>query len=328
MVNVSPDSYGAMLEPDNVFHEKTWLAAGYLAGLGFGLQFALYCFCLRAFRNRRKLSLNDCLLIGCMTVLCFVNGCFTAANAYGLQLTFIDARNYPGGSWALMHSKERIPSAIMSDLSYHLTHFLADGVLLIRCRIVWVACVGSKATYYMLFPSLLLITSFALAIMYMMMCSSPLGIFNEMKSNLATSSFVVSLSLNITLTVMIAYRIWSTLKSCQSQSSMKYYGSVPTILVESAGLCAFSSTLLLIAYGMDHPIKRLWLALNPSMQTVSIYLIVRRIAQGKAWTIETLASAATPFDGPFSLTYQSGQADNEIELLSTVVSFSSSVTHM
>lgn len=64
-----------------------------------------------------------------MTVLCFVNGCFTAANAYGLQLTFIDARNYPGGSWALMHSKERIPSAIMSDLSYHLTHFLADGVL-------------------------------------------------------------------------------------------------------------------------------------------------------------------------------------------------------
>lgn len=130
---------------------------------------------------------------------------------------------------------------------------------------------------------------------------------------------------------------------------MKYYGSVPTILVESAGLCAFSSTLLLIAYGMDHPIKRLWLALNPSMQvsvvvlslgfivsslisliaqTVSIYLIVRRIAQGKAWTIETLASAATPFDGPFSLTYQSGQADNEIELLSTVVSFSSSVTHM
>lgn len=37
MVNVSPDSYGAMLEPDNVFHEKTWLAAGYLAGLGFGM---------------------------------------------------------------------------------------------------------------------------------------------------------------------------------------------------------------------------------------------------------------------------------------------------
>lgn len=52
-----------------------------------------------------------------------------ATSAYGLQLTFINNRNYPGGVIVFLGVEFALPANIVSMASYIASNILADGLM-------------------------------------------------------------------------------------------------------------------------------------------------------------------------------------------------------
>ncbi|CAL1707888.1 unnamed protein product [Somion occarium] len=274
----------------DIFWEKTWMAAGYLAGVGFGMQFVLYCICAEALWKQRTKPFS-LFFLGFVTVLCALNCVYTGVNAYGLQDIYIDNRNYPGGPWAYLKAASTEAFNISSSVAYFTSNIMADALLLWRCKIIWTACIGPTAIYFMIFPALMLLASTALAITAIHLSITG-GFFTAIEGKINLSCYTLSLSLNIILTAMIVGQMWTARQRARTVfggSYGKHYNFVSTMFIESAALYSIVALLLLITYGMDHQTSQIWLALAPAAQVISNYLIIYRVAQGRAWTTASLS---------------------------------------
>ncbi|KAK7688166.1 hypothetical protein QCA50_008536 [Cerrena zonata] len=71
----------------------------------------------------------------------------------------------------------------------------------------------------------------------------------------------------------------------------KHYTTISSMFVESAALYAICSILLLATYAIQHPINQIWFGLSPSVQMIANYLIIYRVADGRAWSSEMFTKA-------------------------------------
>ncbi|KAK7691637.1 hypothetical protein QCA50_005036 [Cerrena zonata] len=279
----------------DIFWEKTWMAAGYLTGVGFGIQFIVYFIALQALLNRKQKSAFIYFLMGFITLLCVLNCIFTAVNAFGLQQVYIDRRNYPGGPWAYVQTSGTAWFNIVSEVAYFMSNIMCDALLLWRCRVVWFACIGPKSTFFLILPFFMLLASVALAIISIDISADPTaGFFSSTEGNLNLSSYTISLGMNIVLTAMIVGQMFATRNKGRRMFGEAYgghYSSLSSMFVESAALYSLMSIPLLISYGLMHPISQIFLALNPAAQVIANYLIIYRVAQGRAWTTTSPTTA-------------------------------------
>lgn len=58
-----------------------------------------------------------------------MNTIWTATSAYGLQATYIDNRNFPGGPFAYLQIEFSTPANVLSLASYIIGNVLADALL-------------------------------------------------------------------------------------------------------------------------------------------------------------------------------------------------------
>ena len=58
-----------------------------------------------------------------------MNTLWTATSAYGVQITYIDNRNYPGGPLGFLQVEFSLPSNVLSLASYITGNILADALL-------------------------------------------------------------------------------------------------------------------------------------------------------------------------------------------------------
>ena len=114
-------------------------------------------------------------LLGYISLLNITNFIWSSLSALGLQLTFIDNRNYPGGVIGFLDVEFSYPSNVASLTAYVVGNVLADGLLvccfntlvkimqirlqLWRAHVIWAASGGSRVKYIMIFPGLLLLAS-------------------------------------------------------------------------------------------------------------------------------------------------------------------------
>ena len=146
----------------------------------------------------------------------------------------------------------------------------------------------------------------ALAIISIDISADPTaGFFSSAEGNLNLSSYTISLGMNVILTAMIVGQIFATRSKGRQMFGESYgdhYSSLSAMFVESAALYSLMSIPLLISYGLMHPISQIFLSLNPAAQVssnpnfpylpvidlapkvISNYLIIYRVAQGRAWT--------------------------------------------
>lgn len=287
--------YGPVDEsPQDIFLEKTFLASGYLTGVGYGVQLVLYGACVKKLWRRKPRIRFTLFLISYITVLCIMNTIWTATSAYGLQLTYIDYRNYPGGSLGFLRVEFSLPSNVLSLAAYITGNILADALLLWRCRVIWTAAFNVTANFVMIIPMLMLFGSFAVAVVFAIETASPEGLFSQTTTNFALPYFAISLSLNIILTLLIVGRMWFYQREGRAvfgQSYGKHYASISAMFIESAALYAICSILLLATYAIQHPINQIWFGLSPSVQMIANYLIIYRVADGRAWSSEMFTKA-------------------------------------
>ncbi|KAK7680852.1 hypothetical protein QCA50_016162 [Cerrena zonata] len=295
MSNNTKPYYGPVGEtPDEILLEKTFVAAGYLTGFGFGVQLVLYLMCMRGLWQRRPLTRFIKFLMFHTTMLCAMNAIWTGTSAYGVQITYVDNRNYPGGPFAFLMVESPLPTNVLSNVGYTIGNIMADALLLWRCSVIWKASMGPSGIYYMIFPGLMLLASLAMQILFVFETANPnAGFFSSQTVNFVIPWFSISLSLNIILTMMIVAQMIRCRRRGQAVFGSAYgdhYGSISSIFVESAAIYCLCSTILLITYAMDHPINQIWLAIGPAVQNICNYLIIYRVieaARGEPIRLQT-----------------------------------------
>ncbi|KAH8101231.1 hypothetical protein BXZ70DRAFT_117757 [Cristinia sonorae] len=306
--------YGPVGETSKeILLEKTFIASGYLTGFGYGVQFVLYLACVRILWQRKPHSRFTYFLLAYITFLCLMNTIWTATSAYGLQLTYIDNRNFPGGPFAYLQVEFSAPSNVLSLASYIAGNIMADALLLWRTHVIWSASAGpmfwSMATLIVAFGSLVLLGSLSMAILFAIETASPNGFFSAEATSFALPFFGLSLGLNIWLTIMIVLRMLYHRRQGREifgRNYGKHYASISAMFVESAALYAICSILLLSTYAPQHPINQIWLGLEPSVQMISSYLIIYRVVEGRAWNSETFNKT----DGLTSMAFDSTLSRN------------------
>ncbi|KAL0575150.1 hypothetical protein V5O48_006827 [Marasmius crinis-equi] len=305
----APGYYGPIDEtPSDILLEKTFLNAGYLSGVAFGIQLVIYGACVHSLWTKQRGARFSKIFIGYLTVLCVLNLIWTATSAYGLQLTFVDNRNYPGGVIAFLGVEFALPANIVSLSSYIASNILADMLMIWRCYIVWTAVPGAKlkGLLAIILPSLMLLGSFSqsqiipiveldvgclpsqntvLSILFALQTTGPAGLFASITAVFAVPFFALSMVLNMVVSLLIMARIWEYRRRGQVPSG---YGnakiSFGAIIIESAAMYSIVSMLVVVTFSIGHPINQIWLGIAPATQVIANYLIIYRIAQGWAFT--------------------------------------------
>ena len=74
--------------------------------------------------------------MGYTTILCLMNGLWTSTSAFGLQLTYIDNRNYPGGPFQFLQIEFSDPSQVVAIAGYIVANVMADARLVRQFRML------------------------------------------------------------------------------------------------------------------------------------------------------------------------------------------------
>ncbi|KAJ6584721.1 hypothetical protein B0H19DRAFT_1015368 [Mycena capillaripes] len=307
--------YGPLGEtPEQILLERTFMQAGYLTGVGYGLQLALYLACMRILWRRYQIEVGKrratAFLMAFISVLAALDTMYTGVSTYGLQTTFIDNRNYPapdadspGGPIAYLNVEFALGYNIISQVVFTLGNLMADALLIWRCRAIWNVRFRELV---MLFPYIMWVGSLGMGIMFGIQTARA-GLFTTVTASFAVPYFTISLSLNIILTLLIVGKIAYHQRSMTAilgpgHRSSGLYAMVTSMFIESAALYAIDSILLLVTFGLGHPINQIWLGLSPSIQKISSYLIIYRVAQGQDWnsTVKTANTTTTTRSGAIS----------------------------
>ena len=83
------------------------------------------------------------------TMLCAMNAIWTGTSAYGVQITYVDNRNYPGGPFAFLMVESPLATNVLSNVGYTIGNVMADALLVsIFLTITRIAFLGLSTEAY------------------------------------------------------------------------------------------------------------------------------------------------------------------------------------
>jgi len=176
-----------------------------------------------------------------------------------------------------------------------LNNWLADGLLLYRCYLIY-----AMNFWVIAFPSFMLLGSLAMGIVFIYQTSQPNGsIWNSVAIDFGLPYFSISVSLNVLLTLMIVTRL--VLHSRNIRTAMGapagasgLYRAVVTMLIESSALYAVNSLLFVGPWGSGSHVADIFLPILAETQVIAPLLIIRRVANQSALTTNTIISGHVP----------------------------------
>ncbi|KAG6902743.1 hypothetical protein C0995_012407 [Termitomyces sp. Mi166 len=134
--------------------------------------------------------------------------------------------------------------------------------------------------------------------------------YSALPQAFGTSYYVISLSVNIVITILITIRLLlyrrrmlNTLPDAVEQASD--YVSLATIMIESAALYSVLSLIFIITYAIGNPLNQTFLTAASCGQQIAGFLIIYRVAQGRAWDQDTVTKHSRSFG---SLAFASSKA--------------------
>ena len=106
-----------------------------------------------------------------------------------------------------------------------------------------------------------------MGILFDVASATPLGNLEASVEQIGLAYFTLSLSLNLILTLMIVYRIWSHKRTMRDMSDRdSAYTSITTMFVESAVLYTIALIPLLTTFALGSGYSQIFLAVAPSVQ--------------------------------------------------------------
>jgi len=258
------------------------------------MQLILYFACMRILWRESRTRYSY-FLMGYSTLLCLDNVMYTVSSYIGVELAYIDNRNFPGGVVGFLIASAVLPTNIVSITAVVIGDFLTDALLLWRVRVIWRASLTgkSRANVAMLIPGILVLASLGLGIAWDIETAAPGGFYVVSVARISLAYFSLSLVSNLVMTGMIVYRIWtyqSIIRQSLGGDHGSHYNFVTTMFVESAALYSIMSILVLGAFAANSTLSQIFLGLAPGVQLISSYFIIWRVAEGRALSKETITA--------------------------------------
>ncbi|KAJ7124098.1 hypothetical protein C8R43DRAFT_1076079, partial [Mycena crocata] len=220
-----------------------------------------------------------------------------STNAKFNEMTYIDDRNIPGGPNAYTVQFYASVFPLTSFASYTVMSWFADGLVLWR----FIMLFGYK--YWLgVLPLMMFMGSIASSIALLVSMTKSSDTFWSSKSmQFSIAYWSLSISLNIILTLSIITRIWSVRHRVQKLLGSHHSGqyvSITAILVESAALYSGWGLVFLICYARNTPFQNILLPPLGQVQGIAPLLILFRVAQGRAWSQNTVTVTSTQVSAP------------------------------
>ncbi|KAJ7032812.1 hypothetical protein C8F04DRAFT_1040212 [Mycena alexandri] len=266
--------------------EKSNLDGVFLSGVAYGILFTITAQALLLFLQLPKDKIPR-LLIAYVIAMFILASVGFGGNAKFNEMTYIDNRNFPGGPNAYTVAFYSTPVNMMAFAAYTLMSWMADGLVLWRFTLIW-----DYKYWLSAFPLLMFLGSVGSSIALIISIARPGDRFWSEKSvQFGLAYWSLSIALNIILTVSIVVRIWIVRRQVHGlvggPLSVQYV-SIAAMLIESAALYAIWSMVFLICYARGTPLQNILLPPLGQVQGIAPLLILFRVAQGRAWSQNTL----------------------------------------
>jgi len=293
-----PPYYGPDEPADTIYLERTFVAGDFISGVGYGTQLVLYTTCALYLWSQRKTRKRSIFLLAYITLLLVIETMFMVVQANTVQSMYIDNRNFPGGPWTYFLATQQLPINVIFYATLFVLTFLSDLLLLWRCWVIWTGSGRMIAYAVISFPALCTLASFAMGTLWTLQSSQPgLSLYSKLPMAFGTSYYIISLSINIMLTILITIRLLMyrrIVAASLSPDHAKHYLSLAAILFESAALYSVLAIMFIVTYAINNPLNQIFLGVASSAQQIAGYLIIYRLADGRAWSTDTLDSQSLP----------------------------------
>ncbi|KAH8106927.1 hypothetical protein BXZ70DRAFT_261697 [Cristinia sonorae] len=289
-------SYGPDEARQDILTERAFLAGDFISGMGYGMQVMLYISCARYLFSERKRGRNPLYILAYITLLLITQTILCIVQARTVQVMYIDNRNFPGGPWAYFLATQNQAINVMFYACLFVLTFLSDLLVLWRCWVIWTVSGRVRACLVVGFPTIMLLGSFVLGTLWTLESSQPgLSLYSKLPVAYGTSYYAVSLSINIILTILITIRLYLYRRELVSKlpaEFAKHYISLAAIIVESAAMYSVFAVIFLITYAINNPMNQIFLGFASLSQQISTYLIIYRVADGRAFSDDSLSGNA------------------------------------
>ncbi|TFY61712.1 hypothetical protein EVJ58_g4342 [Rhodofomes roseus] len=274
-----------------IYNEKIQLQAMILENIPYGVELTLFVMCfVTLLENSDRFNLRrQIFLLAFMTIVFGLGTVYMITNSLTAQQAFIEYRNYPGGPAAYLNAMFANTVGLTNSASWVVSNWLLDMFLVWRFLVIYSDFNRSWMRILLWFPGLMV----CMSIDVLKSISQADGSSNStpfVVANITLSFYVISLAANIIVTILIAGRLLvyrHRVQSVLGAHHAKGYANIATILVESAVLYSAFAFTFLIVFGMNNPLAYIFINYVNSIQAICSFLIIFRVATGKAWAEDT-----------------------------------------
>ncbi|KAJ7225949.1 hypothetical protein GGX14DRAFT_423122 [Mycena pura] len=278
--------------PAQLAFERAFYIGSYLTAILFGVQLFMFFlsnyFLLYSSPDTRKESVFYVFYGSVMLLLWTVAH---SCNAIFGQLIWIDHRDVVGGPAAFLYANLSAWYNTLGTVTGICMNFLADGLLLYRCFIIW----GSSFKIVAM-PIVLYFGAMSMAILLIYESAIPgASFFSGDSVSFGVPYFWMTISLNIITTSLICGRLLSVrsrVRALLGEQHCQTYTGVVACLLESALPFTVLGIVYVITYARKSPYSFAFLQVWADFCAISPQLIILRVATGKAWSKATVASVS------------------------------------
>ncbi|KAJ7139727.1 hypothetical protein C8R44DRAFT_606196 [Mycena epipterygia] len=278
--------------PQQLEFERAFYIGSYHISSSLGIQLFMFFlsnyFLLYSSTEARKESFFYISYSSAMLLLWAVA---SSCNAVFGQLIWIDHRDVLGGPAQFLANNLSAWYNTLGTVTGICMNFLADGLLLYRCYIIW----GSSLKIVAL-PILIYFGAMSMAILLIYESAIPGASFFAGDSvSFGVPYFWMTIGLNIITTSLICVRLLSVRNRVRAILGEQYcqtYTGVVAVLLESALPFTVLGIVYVISYARNSPYSFAFLQIWADFCAISPQLIILRVAMGKAWSKETVSSVS------------------------------------
>jgi len=276
------------ISSQDYLEEKANFAGLITCAIFYGIVVILFFQCLSALLNPvsyTKGRLRWLLVIHIGAMFTFVT-VFTAINLNIISTSYIDNRKFPNdpypgplGYQVLAYSET---SGIVSTVMFLLNSWLADGLLLYRCYIIY-----PMNRWAIVCPCLIYLASIAtgIVLVYYQITEPTCFIWRSTSVSIGVP-YSISVSLNVFLTLMIIARLVLLTRRLQKAMNAPFrlgglYRAVITVVSESSAIYAAAFLLFIGTWAADNPTEYFFFPVLAQAQVIAPFLTVLRVANRK-----------------------------------------------
>lgn len=220
---------------------------------------------------------------------------YTTMNLDMLSTCYINNREFPGaditvpGPLGYQLFVKFGAIAITTETMFALNVWLADGLLLYHCYVIY-----TMNGWILAFPCLMYLSTLATGTGFIyFQATRPFStIENFAGPNFGAPFYTISFALNILLTLMIVTRIMLHSRNIRKVTGTVggLYKAIVTMLVESAALYTVAFVLFIGSWSVNSPVQLIFFPILAEIQVIAPFLIISRVADRRASTRESTIS--------------------------------------